>query len=67
MAVENIILAAVKLKAGNFTSTSQQRLPTGTLRFGSLKFKYATSGKSRDVAEKKEYSNGRDFAEKEVS
>jgi len=32
--------------------TSQQRLPRGTLRFGSLKFIYATSGKGRDVAEK---------------
>ena len=33
--------------------TSQQRLPTGTLRFGSLKFIYASSGKGRAVAEKK--------------
>ena len=33
--------------------TSQQRIPTGTLRFGSLKFTYARSGKGRDVAEKK--------------
>ena len=28
-------------------------LPMGTLRFGPLKFIYATSGKGRDIAEKK--------------
>ena len=32
-AIGNIILAAVKLKGGNFTSTSQQRHPLGDVAF----------------------------------
>ena len=51
--ISNVRQGAETLLRRSADNTSQQRLPKGTLRFSSLKFIYATSGKGRDVAEKK--------------